>query len=213
MGFMSTAMHSSDPVHDLDPAEVSAPPRLGDLWAVVLGASLAGVGFTVVQIMEKITILKDPYATLSCDLGERVSCSDVLQAWQSSVLGPPNAAIGAIMFSLLASAALAGFMGSRLSRSYVATLWGLAVFFLSFATWFMFETAFSIRSLCPWCIGITTAVVAICAALTRVAHHTGAFGDTGLARVVARAVDRRLDLAFWAAWWLAIAAFLAIGLL
>lgn len=208
---MSTAIQSSAP--DLGPADVPPPLRLGDAWAVVLGASLAGIGFTVVQIVEKITILKDPYATLSCDLGERVSCSDVLEAWQSSVLGPPNSAIGAVMFSVLASAALAGFLGGRLSRSYIATMWGLAVFFLAFATWFMFETAFSIRSLCPWCIGITTAVVAICAALTRVGHRTGSFGQTALGRLVARAVDRRLDLAFWAAWWLLIAAFLAIGLL
>ncbi|HQR28374.1 MAG TPA: vitamin K epoxide reductase family protein [Nocardioides sp.] len=190
----------------------TAGARSGDLWAVVLGAALAGLGFTVVQIMEKITILKDPGATLSCDLSTTVSCTDVLNAWQSSVLGPPNALIGAVMFALLGSAALAGFLGSELSRSYLATMWGLAVFFLSFATWFMYETAFSIGRLCPWCIGITTAVVVICAALTRLADRHDAFGDTGFGRRVSGAVRSRLDLVVWAVWWVVIAGFLLVGL-
>lgn len=207
---MSSAT-ASEPTLDRTP-EQTTEPRLGDLWSVVLGASLAGIGFTVVQVLEKITLLKDPGAQLVCDFSERVSCSDVLDAWQSSVLGPPNSVIGAIMFSVLASGALAGFLGTRASRSYIATLWGLAVFFLAFATWFMAETAFSIRSLCPWCIGITTAVVVIAAALTRIGDRTGSFGDAGFGRLVARAVERRLDLALWGAWWLAIGAMLLIGL-
>jgi uncharacterized membrane protein len=207
---MSSAT-ASEPTLDRTP-EQTPEPRLGDLWSVVLGASLAGIGFTVVQVLEKITLLKNPGAQLVCDFSERVSCSDVLDAWQSSVLGPPNSVIGAIMFSVLASGALAGFLGTRASRSYVATLWGLAVFFLAFATWFMAETAFSIRSLCPWCIGITTAVVVIAAALTRIGHRTGSFGDGGFGRLVARAVERRLDLALWGAWWLVIGAMLLIGL-
>lgn len=204
---MSTVTDPSEPL-----VARPATMRLGDLWSVVLGASLAGIGFTVVQVLEKITLLTDPGATLTCDFSDRVSCSDVLEAWQSSVLGPPNSVIGAIMFSLLASSALAGFLGSRLSRSYVVTMWGLAVFFLCFATWFMAETAFSIRSLCPWCIGITTAVVAICAALTRIAHRTGSFGDGGFGRLMAGAVQRRVDLVVWAGWWTAIGVMLLVGL-
>lgn len=184
----------------------------GLLWAVVLGAGLAGLAFTTVQVIEKITILTDPGATLVCDVNATISCTDVLNAWQSSVLGPPNSLIGAVMFTAFLSAAAAGLMGSRLSRSYLAALWGLAVFFLGFATWFMYETAFSIERLCPWCIGITSAVVAICAALTRIAHREGAFGQTGLGTIVTRGVRRNLDLVVWAVWWLAIGAFLVIGL-
>ena len=132
-----------------------------NLWGLVLIATFAGLGFTTVQIVEKITILKDPFTSLACDVNATLSCSNVLNAWQSSVLGPPNALIGAIMFAILASAAFAGMLGSAFSKPYVATCWGLAVFFLCFASWFMYETAFSIRALCLWCVGITTAVVLI----------------------------------------------------
>lgn len=183
-----------------------------DLWGIVLIATFAGLGFTTVQIIEKITILKDPYTSLACDVNATLSCSNVLMAWQSSVLGPPNALIGAIMFAILASAAFAGMLGSAFSKAYVATCWGLAVFFLGFASWFMYETAFSIGALCLWCVGITTAVVVICAALTRIADRAAAFGDGRFGRGVSTAVRTRLDLAVWAGWWLVIAALLWIGL-
>ncbi len=190
-----------------------APASAGrGAWVWVLVAALAGIAFTTVQIMEKIDILARPGTTLFCDVSATVSCTEVLNAWQSSVLGPPNSLIGAIMFALLASAGLAGLLGSRLSRAYLVTVWGLALFFLCFASWFMYETAFSIGSLCIWCTGIVTAVVVICAALTRIADRANAFGDTGFGFVVATVVRSRLDLAIWAVWWLAIAALLWVGL-
>lgn len=181
-------------------------------WVWVVVAAVSGIAFTTIQIMEKIDILANPGKTLFCDVSSTVSCTEVLNAWQSSVLGPPNSLIGAIMFAVLGSAGLAGLLASTLSRAYLVTVWGLAVFFLCFATWFMVETAFSIGSLCVWCTGIVTAVVVICAALTRIADRAKAFGATGFGYVVATVVRSRLDLAVWGTWWLAIAAVLWIGL-
>lgn len=181
-------------------------------WAWILLSALAGIGFTTIQIMERIDILAHPGKALFCDVSATVSCSGVLSAWQSSVLGPPNALVGAVMFAVLGSAGLAGVVGSHLSRPYLLTIWGLALFFLCFASWFMFQTAFSIGSLCVWCTGIVTAVVIICAALTRVASRADAFGESGFGYVVRTAVRSRLDLAVWATWWLALAAMLWIGL-
>lgn len=116
------------------------------------------------------------------------------------------------MFALLGSAGLGAVLGSRPARAYVALLWGLAVFFAAFATWFMFQTAFVIGSLCLWCTGIVTAVLATCAALTRAANTAQAWGSGRFGRAMATAVDTRLDLIIWAGWWLGIAAMLAVGL-
>lgn len=175
-------------------------------------AGAAGLVFTTVQIMEKISILKNPTAGLFCDLNAKVSCTNVLEAWQSSVLGPPNALIGAIMFAILGSAGLGWLLGSRSSRAHLAVLWGLAVFFAVFATWFMYQTAFAIGSLCLWCTGIVTAVLATCAALTRAANTAGAFGAGRLGRALGLAVRSHLDLIIWGGWWLGIAAMLLVGL-
>ena len=196
-----------------EPAVQRSAPADRRAWWVVLVAAAAGLTFTTVQIMEKITILKDPTAGLVCDISTTVSCTNVLNAWQSSVLGPPNALIGAIMFAILGSGALGGVLGGRPARNYLLVLWGLSVFFALFATWFMFQTAFVIGSLCLWCTGIVTAVLAICATLTRIAHRAHAFGTGRFAALMDTAVRSSLDLIIWGGWWLGIAAMLAVGLL
>lgn len=175
-------------------------------------ACIAGIGFTTAQIMERISVLKTPGTTLICDINATMSCSDVLAAWQSAVLGPPNAWIGGLMFAVLGSGALSGVVGSTLARGYLTTLWGLAVFFLCFASWFMYQTAFDIGRLCLWCVGITTAVVIICACLTRIVAQERALGDSGAGRLLDTLVRTRLDVLIWAAWWVVIAALLWIGL-
>lgn len=188
-----------------------APSR--GLWSVVLVASATGIALTTAQILERISMLRTPGSSLVCDIGPAVSCTEVLGAWQSSVLGPPNAWVGGLMFAILGSGALAAVTGSRLSRGFALTLWGLAAFFLCFATWFMRETAFDIGSLCLWCVGITTAVVVICAALTRVARAARALGDGRASRVLDTLVRTRLDLVLWAGWWAVVAGLVAVGLL
>lgn len=181
-------------------------------WVIALVSALAGVIFTSVQIVEKITILKNPGQILLCDVSPLVSCTNVLEAWQSSVLGPPNALVGAVMFAVFASAGLSGALGSRLARAYVLALWALAVFFLCFASWFMYQTAFTIGSLCLWCTGITTAVIVICAALTRLVVADGALGTGRIAKAFEFLVRAQLDLAIWVGWWFAIAGLVWVGL-
>jgi uncharacterized membrane protein len=195
-----------------DAEEPRTERRSTRLWMIILLAGLAGLGFTGTQIMEKLTILKDPAATLVCDVNGVLSCTDVLLSWQASVLGPPNALIGAVMFTILWGAAMGALLGSRIGRWHVVVLWGLAVFFLAFATWFMQQTAFSIVRLCLWCIGITTMVVVISACLTRIAARGGVLGSGRAGRMLDVAVRSGLDLIVWLGWWLAIGAMLWIGL-
>ena len=199
--------------------EMASPPRDDaenpggrGLWFAVLVPALAGVVFTSIQIMEKIQIVERPDTVLSCDINATVSCSGVLSAWQSSVLGPPNSLIGAIMFAFLASAGLAGVLATRPSRAYLAVTWFLGVFFLCFASWFMYQTAFNIGLLCIWCTGIVTSVVIICAGLTRLAHRERVLGDNAFGRALDTAVRYRFDLLLWVGWWLVIAELLWLGL-
>jgi uncharacterized membrane protein len=199
-----------------EPAGLASPQPEGGggrgWWAAVLVAGLAGIVFTGLQIVEKIAISNKPATVLLCDVNSVVSCSNVLNAWQSSVLGPPNALVGAVMFSLLASGGLAGVLGSRASRSYLLTLWGLAVFFLAFASWFMYQTAFRIGALCIWCTGIVTAVVVITAALTRLNHRRATLGHGSAGRALELMVHSKGDLIGWAGWWIVLAVLVWAGL-
>jgi uncharacterized membrane protein len=205
--------HPTESERDTAP-EPEAPPASGGRgwWAAVLVAGLAGVVFTGIQIVEKITISNQPSTVLFCDVNSVVSCTNVLNAWQSSVLGPPNSLVGAVMFSLFASGGLAGVLGSRASRSYLLTLWGLAVFFLGFASWFMYQTAFRIGALCIWCTGLVTAVVVISAALTRLNQRRATLGSGSAGRTLDLMVRSNGDLIVWAGWWVVLAVLVWAGL-
>jgi uncharacterized membrane protein len=183
-------------------------------WIVALVAAVLGVGFTGTQIVERIAILKDPAATLACDVNSVLSCSGVLAAWQSSVIiGIPNAFIGAVMFSLFLATAFGGLVGTVFPRAYLLTAWGLVVFFAAFATWFMIETSFVIGALCLWCTGIVTAVALIGGAFTRVLLRSGALGSGATAQRWQRWSHSGIDVAIWLGWWLVVIGLLAVGLL
>ena len=181
-------------------------------WLVVLVAAAAGLMFTVALVEQKLALAVDPDGKLLWDISSRASCSTVLQAWQSSVFGLPNGVLGVALFAIFASAALGGALGGRPSSSYLLAMWGLALVFAVFATWFAFQSAFVIGSWCLWCSGIVTVVLTICAALTRIATSARAWGDTHMGAAISRAVGARFDIAVWVGWWLAIAGMLALGL-
>jgi uncharacterized membrane protein len=168
--------------------------------------------FTSVQMLEKISKAQNPDAVLICDMNSVMSCSTVLDTWQSRVLGVPNALVGLVMFTVLFTAALTALLGSRLSPLAAAVLWGLTVFFAFFATWFMVQTALVIGALCLWCTAITTAVLLLVIVYTRQTVAIGGFGRGSFGRAMAGAVRSRQDLIVVGLWWLAIAAVLWFGL-
>lgn len=174
----------------------------------MLAAALVGVVATGIQIVEKIAVLKDPETVLVCDVNSVLSCTNVLDAWQSSVLGPPNAFIGAVLFSIFAGVGLTSVLGTRQSRPALLTLLGVITFFAAFATWYMAQTAFVIGALCLWCIFITTAILCIGLCVTRALKATSA--DSSFVRAIT-AGGR--DYVIWAGWWVVIAAVIIVGLL
>ena len=182
------------------------------LWAGVAVTALIGILITAVQVAEKIAVLKDPATHLVCDVNTVLSCSGVLGSWQSSALGVPNAYVGAVLLGILGSGALGAVLGSTPSKAYLATMWGLSLFFLCFVTWYLEQTAFAIGALCLWCVGCATTVVIVTALLTRIAAREGAFGQGAFGRTMASLSRSGVDLMIWIGWWLVLAAMLWIGL-
>ena len=98
-------------------------------WLVVLAAAAAGLLFTTALVQQKLALVADPEGSLLWDISSRTSCSAVLNAWQSSAFGLPNGVLGVAVFAIFASAALGGALDGRPSRTYLLTLWGLALVF------------------------------------------------------------------------------------
>jgi uncharacterized membrane protein len=143
-------------------------------WGWLLAAA-SGIGIISgsITIVDKIALLNDPAAGSFCDISSTVGCTPVLMAWQSSVLGPPNALLGVIMFAILATSGLVVGAGGALSRAMTTGLLALNVFFAAFLTWYMYEVAYSIGSLCPFCTVCAAGCLVSLVAVNRLAAANG----------------------------------------
>jgi uncharacterized membrane protein len=186
--------------------------RVRAWYAVMMVAALAGVTSGMVVIVDKINYLKDPAAGSFCDVSSTVGCTPVLKAWQSSVLGPPNAAIGIVLFGMLAVVGLAGVMGTAFPPRFLAAMYGLDIFFLLFLTWYMTQVAFSIRSLCPFCVACTGALLVVTLAMNRVSVAGRACGEGRLGRALDTATRDGIDVMVVVGWGLAVAGMLWVGI-
>lgn len=164
------------------------------LFIWMSGASAMGLVAAFWQLMEKISLLKNSHVALSCNYNSVFNCSNVLNAHQSSVFGPPNSVIGIVMFSFFLTIGIVGLTGSKIAKKLALAVQGLAVFMLGFTLWFLFQSTYRIQSICIFCLFIGTAVVIINAVMLR--HN---FGDK-----LKRWTARGADLFGWAVIWLAV---------
>ena len=173
------------------PVAQTTKPSLADTarsgrpwWWAMLVSSLLGIASAMTTVVEKIALLTDPGQAAFCDINGQIGCTPVLLSPQSSVLGPPNAAIGMVMFAMFSAAALAGVMGTRFPRSYRYVLLGMALFFGLFLTWYMQQVAFAIGSLCPFCAVCAGCVMVVVLAAIRLCAVDMHPGDRGVAGVI-----------------------------
>lgn len=118
----------------------------------MLVGGVIGMIAAFLQTTEKIALLKNKDAVLTCDLNSVFSCTNVLNAWQSSVFGFPNSLMCLILFTIFASIALVGVSGVSLPRKLRLGIHGLSLFTLGFALWFLTQSIYVINALCVFCI-------------------------------------------------------------
>jgi len=208
---MSAVLHRPGPALDPDSPAGSRHPTRGWWWAMLV-ASLLGIASGTITIVEKIAILKDAGAAALCDISSQIGCTPVLLAPQSSILGPPNAAIGIVLFAMFASAGLAGVMRTTFPRPFRATLLGLAVFFGLFLTWYMQQVAFAVGSLCPFCAVCAGCVMVVVLAAARVLASDVPRGTPGMLGMVATMRRTSLDVIVVLGWTALIAGMLVVGI-
>lgn len=118
----------------------------------MLAGGIVGVAAAFLQTTEKIALLKNSDAVLACDLNSVFSCTNVLNAWQSSVFGFPNSLMCMLLFTIFASIALVGVSGGTLSRKLRLGIQALSLLTLCFALWFLAQSIYAINALCILCI-------------------------------------------------------------
>lgn len=148
------------------------------------------------QTTEKIQLLKNKDAVLACDLSSVFSCTNVLNAWQSSVFGFPNSLMCMALFTIFASTALVGLSGGALPRKLRLGIQGLSLFTLGFALWFLTQSIYVINSLCILCIFCFAGLLLVNWGWLRLNAADLPIGERGRA-FIKRGIETGADIFVW----------------
>jgi len=160
------------------------------LFGTMLGFAVVAFIAAFVLSVEKLEIIKNPDAALSCSVNLVLNCASVMKTSQAEIFGFPNSYIGIAGFAIVIAVAIGGLIGVKYSRAYLVTaqvFYGLG---LVFAYWLFFNSVYAIQVLCPWCLVVTVATTIIFEALLRYNLRQNNFG---LAKPTNKRVQNWLD--------------------
>ncbi|HEY7717294.1 MAG TPA: vitamin K epoxide reductase family protein, partial [Pedococcus sp.] len=187
----------------------AAGRRLRRWYAALAAAGALGTVAAAWQTVERIAWAasgSEGVAGSVCEVNSVLSCSSVYSHWQSSALGLPNSVVALPVFALIATAGLAGALGSVLDRRFVRAVATVTVGMAAFIAWYLVQTGLVIGVLCLFCVGCGVAILVAGAAVTRVTVLSGAVRPAGsgghagsrVARALAAVVASGADLVVWA---------------
>ncbi|MEN9748518.1 MAG: hypothetical protein RLZZ603_1210 [Actinomycetota bacterium] len=132
-----------------DEKTFSPSKKLAWIW-IIFG--LIGWIAAFALVLEKIHVLEQPAAALSCDLNVFISCKSVMASAQSHILGFPNPLIGVAGFAIPITVGFATLAGARLQEwFYRMMVAGFGMAFV-FVLWLSSQSIFVINVLCPYCM-------------------------------------------------------------
>jgi uncharacterized membrane protein len=123
---------------------------------ILVFGSLIGLIASFWQATERIFMLKNPGAELSCNLSPVVDCGSVLGDKYAAIMGPPNAFIGMVVFTLLFGFGLQRISGGTWTKlvAKLAVIFSIIIFL--FSVWFYLISIYAIGKICIFCIFIWT---------------------------------------------------------
>ena len=146
------------------------------LFGTMLVFAIVAFIAAFVLSVEKIEIIKNPDAQLSCSVNLVLNCASVMKTPQAGVFGFPNSYLGIMGFAIVIAVAMGGLLGVKYTRSYLVTaqiFYGLG---LLFAYWLFFQSVYVIQILCPWCLVVTLSTTIIFETLLRYNLRQNNFG-------------------------------------
>lgn len=171
------------------------------LFAMMFVFAILAFLAAFVLSVEKLAVIENPDAKLSCSINLVLNCASVMQTPQASVFGFPNSYLGIMGFAVVIAVAVGGLMGVKYTRNYLVTaqvFYGLG---LIFAYWLFFQSVYVIQILCPWCLIVTVATTIIFEALLRYNLRRNYFGlDKKLDKRVQHWLDKDYDKLVVAGW-------------
>lgn len=128
-------------------------------WLLVVGG-LIGLLSAIILTIEKVHLLKNPSATLACDLNPIIACGSVINTPQASAFGFPNPLIGIAGFAIVLTVGMALLAGAAFKRWFWIGLQLGTLFGAAFVTWLQYQSIYSIGALCPYCMVVWVVTIA-----------------------------------------------------
>ena len=152
-------------VTDVEIAE-SAPPtaprtprRPIGLAIVLIVTGAVGWFGAMALITERVKVLLDPEYTLNCDINPLISCGNVMESWQASLLGFPNPLLGVAGLVAPIAVGVALLAGARFDRWFWWAFIGGVTGAFVFVHWLFDQAVFQIGALCPWCMLVWLTII------------------------------------------------------
>lgn len=146
------------------------------IFGTMLVFGVVGLVASFVLAIEKIHLLQNPDAVLSCSFNVVLNCSTVMQTWQSSLFGFPNMLIGLMAYPVVITVAVAALAGVRFPRPFLIAANICYLLGAIFAYWLFFQSMYVIEVLCPWCLIVTFATTILFATITHYNLRDNVFG-------------------------------------
>lgn len=136
-------------------------------WVLLAFASTALISAFTLSV-EKIHLLKNPDAVLSCSFNVILNCAGVMNTWQASVFfGIPNMYFGLVAFPVIIAVAVAALWGgAKYKKGFLLTMNIGILLGTIFAYWLFYNSLYAIQILCPWCLVVTFSCTMMLAAST-----------------------------------------------
>jgi len=166
------------------------------LYLVMVVGALAGFIASFWQLLDKLELLKNSQAVLSCNLNSVFSCSNILNAHVSSIFGFPNSLMCLILFTITITAGIIGLTGASVARGLRFVLEFLAFFMLRFGLWYLYESIFRVDALCIFCIFCFGGVLLINFAWLRL-NYRDYTPNKDYSAKLGQAIAHGVDIFFW----------------
>lgn len=133
-------------------SEQRTRPVIYAVWLII--ASALGLLAAFQLTIDKIMLLENPDAALSCNVSVMIQCGANLQSWQGELFGFPNPLLGIAgwMGPLFVGVALLA--GARFPRWFWAAFGVGVLAALVFVGWLISQSIYAtnLGVLCPWCM-------------------------------------------------------------
>jgi uncharacterized membrane protein len=128
-------------------------------FIIIISGALALLA-SIMIMHEGVAALKNPNYSAVCDINPIFSCGSVMKSDQSKAFGFDNTYLGIIGFSALVTIGVSMLAGATYKRWFWQALLAGMTASQAFIFWLMYESVYSIGSLCMFCMLLWATVTA-----------------------------------------------------